>query len=345
MCNMAAYAGNSQAAPILFRMLQEQEALGGGHYSGIVTMHEGKLHMRKVCGSTAELLKRCPDVLELPGTVGIAHSRTPGFDSDAWAQPFFASAEDDLVYCANGTDGRFGSGDVSEDYTAFIKSGHRFRTSHPGKLGNYPVGPDGQCIHASEFKAALVRREIGLNDCLRDGLSRMFKLYPTEIAALSMRLQEPGKVSALRFNQPLMLGRRVGDGLYLATSALALEAESLRWIQPVPACSVATMSADHIDIETMDSFISWFRPCDPWLEAYAELDAQFANGAQLTIGQMGKAISKFWDSSVEVAPVAMLVYEYLRTKLAYGKLERVLKQVPGTRAGTTVPCLSFKAKS
>ena len=44
MCNMAADAGKNAAAPILFRMLQSQEGLGGGHYNGIATIHEGKIH-------------------------------------------------------------------------------------------------------------------------------------------------------------------------------------------------------------------------------------------------------------------------------------------------------------
>lgn len=45
MCNMAAYAGREAAAPILLRMLEAQEGLGGGHYTGIATLHEGKIHL------------------------------------------------------------------------------------------------------------------------------------------------------------------------------------------------------------------------------------------------------------------------------------------------------------
>ena len=48
MCNMAAYAGTEPAAPKLFRMLQSQEGLGGGHYNGIATIHNGKIYMIKV---------------------------------------------------------------------------------------------------------------------------------------------------------------------------------------------------------------------------------------------------------------------------------------------------------
>ena len=33
--------------PKLFRMLQSQEALGGGHYNGIATIHDNKIHMIK----------------------------------------------------------------------------------------------------------------------------------------------------------------------------------------------------------------------------------------------------------------------------------------------------------
>ena len=50
MCNIAGYAGKQNAAPILLEMLRQQQDYDGGLSTGIVTIHEGKLHCRKVIG-------------------------------------------------------------------------------------------------------------------------------------------------------------------------------------------------------------------------------------------------------------------------------------------------------
>lgn len=77
MCNIAAYAGGKQAAPILIEMLKKQQDYDGGMSTGIATIHEGKLHWRKVVGDVDTLLRET-DALSLPGTIGIAHTRPSG---------------------------------------------------------------------------------------------------------------------------------------------------------------------------------------------------------------------------------------------------------------------------
>ena len=57
MCNIAAYAGNRQAAPILLEMLRRQQDYDGGMSAGIATVHEGKLYWRKVVGSVETLMQ------------------------------------------------------------------------------------------------------------------------------------------------------------------------------------------------------------------------------------------------------------------------------------------------
>ena len=44
MCNIAGYAGKCAAAPILIEMLRKEEGFDGGFYTGIATVHEGKIH-------------------------------------------------------------------------------------------------------------------------------------------------------------------------------------------------------------------------------------------------------------------------------------------------------------
>ena len=44
MCNIAGYVGSRPAAPILLDMMRKQEGFAGGYFSGIATIHDGKLY-------------------------------------------------------------------------------------------------------------------------------------------------------------------------------------------------------------------------------------------------------------------------------------------------------------
>ena len=68
MCNIAGYVGTEPAAPLLLEMIERQEGLAGGYYTGIVTLADGRLHCAKVVGDTATLRAAVRD-LDLPGTM------------------------------------------------------------------------------------------------------------------------------------------------------------------------------------------------------------------------------------------------------------------------------------
>lgn len=334
MCNMAAYAGRKAAAPILFRMLESQEALGGGHYNGIATIHEGKIHMIKCIGSTAELLRRYPEVLELPGTVGIAHSRTPGIDSDEWAQPFFAHDEQ-VIYCANGAAGRFKDTDYNTAYEQDKADGIRYRTLIDKPAASYPVMNDGCCVHSSEVVANLLRRTQKEGKLLRRAMGEACFNLKSEIAALALAVAEPDTVSAIRINQPLMWGRKE-DGFYLATSAFALENENINWINPVPAASVMTMGRDKIEFEAHDTYMPWFAGCNPLSAVHAKLDEMLDSGKDFCVNDFCEAAAKCWPED-KMAVANMVVYEYLREKSHSGLIDSFVVDTPGSGAGLTAP--------
>ena len=100
MCTIAGYAGNRRAAPILIDMLRKEEFIDGGLSTGIATVHEGKLYTAKVTGSLDTLLRET-DAADLPGTVGLIHSRTAG-NLVSHAHPF-TSEDGDLALVLNGT--------------------------------------------------------------------------------------------------------------------------------------------------------------------------------------------------------------------------------------------------
>ena len=100
------YIGEQQAAPLLLEMLEREEGLGGGFYTGIATIHEGgRLYTEKVVGDVAAL-RRQTDAEKLPGTIGspiaapravaIANGPTP-----------FVDCTGQLAYIANGARGFF----------------------------------------------------------------------------------------------------------------------------------------------------------------------------------------------------------------------------------------------
>ena len=56
MCVIAGYTGKHRAAPILIEMMSKQEGFNAGYYTGLATVHGGKLHMDKVIGDLQILL-------------------------------------------------------------------------------------------------------------------------------------------------------------------------------------------------------------------------------------------------------------------------------------------------
>ncbi len=74
MCNIAGYSGSKQAAPILLEMLRRQQPYDGDMSTGVATIYEGKLYSKKIVGDVDEFL-RTIDLSELPGTIGIVHTR------------------------------------------------------------------------------------------------------------------------------------------------------------------------------------------------------------------------------------------------------------------------------
>ena len=108
MCNIAGYVGSRPAAPILLDMIRNQEGLDGGFYTGIATIHEGRIYYAKLAGDLDRLLA-LTDAAALPGTVGIAHSRTRSGGGDEWAHPFVGERDGEirLAYVANGYAGCF----------------------------------------------------------------------------------------------------------------------------------------------------------------------------------------------------------------------------------------------
>lgn len=338
MCNMAAYAGKHRAAPILFEMLEEQECLGGGHYNGIATIHEGKIYYAKVCGPCSKL-RETTNALDLPGTVGIAHSRTPGIDSDAWAQPFLSSSGK-VIYCGNGALGKFPKPDYRAYYNKSIAEGKHFPSSIDHPASTYPVMDDGCCLHSSEIMSNVVADYYELGNSLRHALNLACSQYPSEVAVLALAEGENESVSALRLNQSLHWGRREGE-YYLATSAFAFDKLGISDVNLVPRSTALTMYRDHLEMEPVDSFNCRFAPSPCWSAVTRKIDELFNAGGDFSVAELSDSIAPMWKGDLLDESI-MTTYDYLRENVRNGFLEARIVPTKGSGAGLIAPQKRFR---
>ncbi len=338
MCNMAAYAGKHRAAPILFEMIREQEALGGGHYTGIATICDGKIHYAKVIGSADKLAERT-NALTLPGTVGIAHSRTPGIDSDDWAQPFL-SCDRQVIFCGNGILGLYKDTNYGDYYMKAKAQGKTFPSYIPHEVKGYHTLPDGGCAHGGELSANYLSDLVAGGMSLAQAMTVNRERYPEEVADLALCPKEPDSVTALRVNMSLHWGRDA-DGYYLATSGLALDARGLNWTALVPRASVLTMSAQKIEFQSLDYYSPVLDTVTPWHKVYARLDEIFAAGGDFTVADLADQLDVLWPKG-KLNESIMMTYEYLRENIHNGRLVRWMTEEKGSGAGLPAPKYRFK---
>jgi len=109
MCQLAAYIGKRPVAPLLLDALEYQEALYGGHATGIAAINGGKVTVVKAAGPVAHVMKKKPGIAKVKGTCAIAHSRysdnardNPDYNTDEMAHPF-TSDDGKLALMHNGS--------------------------------------------------------------------------------------------------------------------------------------------------------------------------------------------------------------------------------------------------
>ncbi|MBR2642581.1 MAG: hypothetical protein IKD46_05575 [Lentisphaeria bacterium] len=341
MCNMAAYAGKGQAAPVLLRMLEKQEGLWGGHFTGISTIHEGKVHTLRVCGDVAELLRKT-DAEHLPGQVGIAHSRSMGnIPLETWAHPF-PVGDGEVAYCGNGVAGIFAE---KQNYNALAAelagAGAEFLSANEQPSPPMPVLPDGRTVHCSEVNAHLLYRAhvAGAMD-LQSALQQMFREVSSEITALALSSREPEQVSALRFNQPLTWAC-TSDAMLLASSAMAFPEDILMPPAVVPACSTLVMTAGGISCKPMTEFGSLMHHDEGAYRVSVLLDELLASGKSFTAVELSLAARKLWPPE-KACCYTHLVYSYLRENLMNGNLVQLNETGKASLPGAVVPEWRFQ---
>ena len=352
MCNIAAYAGERDAAPILIEMMKKEEGWGGGYYSGLATIHEGRIYYAKLTGDM-DRLTALTNAASLPGKIGIIHSRSKSGGDDEWAHPFVASSPRDtrqlrLAYVANGSYGIFKTEEEAAARNALAgrlaDAGYVMKSRCATQVGHYPTLPDGTSAHMSDVMCQLIQANIDRGDEPYAAMSRAFCEMPSEIVGLAISLDDPDAILWSRVNQPTMLGY-APHGVYLATTALAFprDAESLTLL---PA-----LSGGRVTREGFSSFRYPDPPCTVapitprvWREAYTVLEHVLATAQKpVGIGTASAAIRPLFEAA-DCTPSTILAYNIYDSFDREGRLAVTKTRVPGMRPDLDAPHLAAKLK-
>jgi hypothetical protein len=318
-------------------MLSRIEGLGGGFYTGVATVHQGQLHWEKVVGDVAALTAQT-GARELPGTIGIAHSRTPSGGGREWGHPFIGNSET-LAYVANGALGYY---DGRTDYTAagnaLLQAGYTFRSAVPEDVGSYPRLLDGNSVHFSEVMCLAIEENLRQNWSLLDAASRAFQEWPSEIVGLSLDASTPDHFVAMRINQPLVIGGSA-TATYAATTRIAFPAGTV-WHMLMPGNTAAAVYEDHLEVQPFGPGAVPVAP-QPSLERLHELVVPALQQEPQSIGGLCNLIAPLWPEG-QLGQSAMVTYEAVAGLLEAGQVELVTERVAGMFGEGTVPRTKVK---
>lgn len=287
MCNIAGYTGTRRAAPILIEMMRREEFMDGGLATGIATVHEGKLYVRKVIGDLDELL-RSTDALDLPGTTGIIHSRTSKVRL-SHTHPF-TSEDGKLAIVLNGTGRDVDCPEFHRKKTAklqeYVDRGFTVKSAYT------PKNPkpdrtlrDGAGYHPSEIYALMLGDALASlgraptdGDLLHAIADLVLSEFPSDYVALMVHTELEGRIAVGDVTRPMAAGFLDGE-TFLATTPAAFpdEVQNARvtWIPPASAAmatpgglTVSSEQIRNVRIEQPDTRIlgEYYRRLEALLE-------------------------------------------------------------------------------
>ncbi len=329
MCNIAGYVGTRDATPILIEMMKRQEGFWGGYYSGLSTIHGGKIHHAKIIGDTQRMLDYT-DAKHLPGTVGVLHSRSKSGGDDLWSHPFIG-AGGHVAYSAYGGYGFFASEPYKSRRTALFNaledSGYHSRSRTLKRVGSYPTAPDGSSAHVSDIMAQYITSLIDDGLDAPSAMERAYCTMPGEIVGLTLHDAEPDCIVWSRVNQPMVVGF-ADHGVYLATTALAFP-DDAKSITSLPAMSCGRVYRDRFTAKPFDAPPCSIAPITAkvWHDAYAAMVKVL--GEKLCRMEDVCAVVEPCFESADCMPSETLAYEIMHSLWLDGRLGIEKSRVDG----------------
>lgn len=338
MCNIAGYVGTERAAPILIEMLRRQEGLNAGYYTGIATIHAGKIHYAKLTGDLDRLIAET-NAAELPGTIGIIHGRTESGGGDAWSHPFLSFGADgapSIAYVANGSAGIFAP--RNEEFCrlaeTLIAQGYAMSSQVYDAQG-YQTLSDGSSVHMSDVMCQLIRKNLDTGKTTEAAMTDAFCAMPSEIVGLLLSLAEPDCITWSRINMPMMIGF-APHGAYLASASLAFPDDAGE-PQLLPACASGQVWRDRCSVVPYPAPPARVAPLNARIRstAYEAVCDELGSGTKTFIDLI-RRITPLFDEG-DCFPRAALTYEVLYALKQQGRLKIDVRRVPGVVEGLEAP--------
>ena len=319
MCNIAGYIGHQQAAPILLEMLRKQEPYDGDMSTGIATIHEGKLYYKKIVGNVDEFL-RTFDLSELPGTIGIAHTR-PGGDKNLPAvHPNFDPAET-MAIVTNGTCIKTYQSEWAKAAVMLNENGY-----------DYPI-PDGDLSKVGNSPKLRIwlmdyymKRGLSITEAMAKSCDHVY----TDNVSVVVNQNYPDSIFVTRTTRPMNVILENGEA-YIATTRYAFP-EHLQ-TEPVMlplayACEVKKdgihISAHRMQLEPVMEMTAY-----TYAEGYRRIEALLkSDKAPLYFDELEFAIGDMrdlWPGNHTCVQHARLVYDLLWQYDQEGRLKREMR--------------------
>lgn len=338
MCNIAGYVGNQPAAPILLEMLRRQEGLAGGYYTGIATIHEGKMYYAKLTGDVKRLEENT-EAAKLPGTIGIIHSRSKSGGGDSWAHPFVRCQKGEVTeaYVANGSVGCMAHRMEEFNQMAWqlLQEGYTMDSKLEIVRKGYPVLPDGSGVHMSDVMCQLIARYMDKGKNVAEAMGEAFCEMPSEIVGLMLSLTDPNGIAWSRFNMPMNVAF-ASHGAYLASAAIAMP-EDAGEPMPLMPCAYGVVYADHFTTHRYENSPLTVAQLTAEVRgrAFEVICRELEEGPKY-YGELHRKVKELFEPA-DCMPSTLATYEVLYALKKAGKLKVESETVEGAFEHLTAP--------
>lgn len=332
MCNIAGYSGSRQAAPILLEMLRKQEPYDGDMSTGVATIHEGKLYYKKIIGNVDAFLEAF-DLNDLPGTIGIAHTR-PGGAADSSGVPLHPSLDPlkTMALVTNGTTPKTKysyRGDKAADLLE--EKGYPFIHRDKNPKGESPkVSSNGDYISPVEMRVFLIDLYTKEGKSIEEAMAMACADLYSDNVTVMVNENYPDTIFALRTTRPLQVVQENGE-VYMATTRFGFPEELKNEPWMLPLFHVCKITKDGIIIAPEKMDMEPVAEMSPYTykEAYARFEALLkSEKAPLFFDHLEYAaddMRDIWEGDHTCVQNARLVYDMLWQFDREGRLKKEMR--------------------
>ena len=329
MCNIAGYVGERNAAPILLEMIKAQETFDGGRSTGIATIHDGKIYMRKVVGNADKLISDT-DALSLPGKIGIIHSR-PGGDHVEFAHPFMADGER-LCMVMNGTT-RYGEHLYNRKLDAVeMLNSEGYKLSSRKNVGEtpYTVLHTGEAVTTADGGANYTEYLIRKGKTPGEAISEMTSMFYADIVSVMLSLYDAEGIYVCRVTRPMCALIRENES-FISTTAFGfpeeLQNEEIKTIPAMKSYRIGKNTIDELPYSVDGDEVAAVTD-EVYNEAYKRVE-KLLSDKWCIYDDVENFIyydcDDLWDKKYKAVEHAPLTYKILFNIYKSGKLKREIR--------------------